>query len=109
MGKLSRDKGKRWEREIAQLFREAMPGERIHRGWQARDGADAPDVVVPVFWIEAKVGKCPPVIRALEQATLAAPKGRVPIAVCKQDRCVPTVTMTLENFLEFVKEWWERK
>ena len=109
MSKSEREKGKRWERDVATRFREAMPGAEIKRGWQARSGSDAADVECPHFWIECKVGKRPPVVRALVQAEEACGDGPlVPIAVVKQDRQEPTVTLRLADFLDFVREWWER-
>ena len=38
MPKMQREKGKRWEREVAAMFRDAMPGAEVKRGWQARSG-----------------------------------------------------------------------
>ena len=59
MGKLSRRKGAAYERELVHRFRDAMPGAEIKRGFQYRDGGEAPDVDCPVFWVEAKRGKKP--------------------------------------------------
>lgn len=36
----------------------------------------------------------------------AAPKGRWPIAVCKDDRQPAVVAMDLEDFLELLGQWW---
>ena len=44
MGRSEREKGKRGERATAKEIAERF-GVDAHRGWQARDGADAPDVV----------------------------------------------------------------
>ena len=46
---------------------------------------------------------------AMKQALEACPPGRWPIAVCKDDHATPLVTMQLEDFLELVREWWERR
>ena len=109
MGRAEREKGKRWEREVASRFREAMPGTHVKRGWQTRSGEDAPDVDCPPFWIECKVGKAPPVLPALEQAERDAPRGRVPIGVVKRDRTRPVVVLGLDDFLEILasaaREW----
>ena len=45
----------------------------------------------------------------MRQALDACPPGRWPIAVCKDDHATPLVTMQLEDFLELVREWWERR
>ena len=43
----------------------------------------------------------------LAQAIEAAPEGRVPIAVVRDDRAEATVTLLLDDFLDLVREWWE--
>lgn len=83
-----------------------MPGAEVHRGFQARGGHEAPDVEVPVWWPELKVGKRPSIRRALLQAEHACPKGRIPIAVVKDDRQPEMVTLRLDDFLEIVSQWW---
>jgi hypothetical protein len=112
MGALSRRKGHNWERAVAKRFREVFPDAR--RGTQTRQGYEAPDVETPVFWIEAKVGRRTNPKAALAQALEAMSnnpeaKGLIPIAVCKDDRCEPTVTLGLEDFLELVGEWWRAR
>lgn len=105
MSKAQRDKGKRWEQEAARLFREVY-GEEVRRGWQARLGSDAPDVDGTPWWIECKVGARPNPIAALHQAQEAQKKSgdtRTPIAVCKMDRTAPTVTMSLEDFIQLIQ------
>ena len=52
-GKLSRMKGKVFEREVARDLR-AIYGEQVKRGWQAREGTDAPDVENVPYWVECK-------------------------------------------------------
>lgn len=106
MGALSRRKGRRYEQELVHLFRDAMPDAEIRRGLQSRGGAEVPDVDCPVFWLESKRGKKPNVRAALQQATAAAPKGRIPLAVIRDDRAEAFVALSLDDFLELVAEWW---
>lgn len=108
MSRRSVTKGKRWEREVAQRLRDAMPGCEVRRGDQ-RSGAREADVEVPVWWIECKVGAMPNPRAALRQAMEDAPPGRVPVAVVKDDRGQPFVCLTLDDWLDFVGEWWERR
>lgn len=105
-GAMSRRKGHRFERELVHQFREAMPGAEVRRGFQSRSGEEAPDVECPVFWIEAKRGKKPNVRAALKQANNATPKGRIPVAVIRDDREEAFVALSLDDFLDFVGEWW---
>ena len=107
MGALSRRKGRRFEQELVHLFREAMPGAEVRRGLQSRGGEEVADLDCPVFWIEAKRGRKPNVRGALLQATEDAPKGRIPLAVIRDDRAESFVALSLEDFLELVREWWE--
>lgn len=85
-GARSRRKGASYEREVVHRFREAMPGADVKRGFQTRSGQEAADVECPVFWVESKRGKKPNMRGALAQAIKAAPDGRVPIAVVRDDR-----------------------
>ena len=106
MGALSRRKGRRYEQELVHLFREAMSGAEVRRGLQSRGGEEVPDVDCPVFWLEAKRGKKPNVRAALRQAQAAAPQGRIPLAVIRDDRAEAFVALSLEDFLEFICQWW---
>ena len=108
-GAHSRRKGAGFERELVQRFREVMPDATIRRGLQFRTGEETPDVDCPVFWPEAKRGKQPNVRAALRQATNAAPPGRFPNAIIRDDRAEPVVALSLDDFLEFVAEWWARR
>ena len=108
-GAHSRRKGAGFERELVQRFREVMPDATIRRGLQFRTGEETPDVDCPVFWPEAKRGKQPNVRAALRQAATAATPGRIPIAIIRDDRAEPFVALSLDDFLEFVAEWWTRR
>ena len=106
MGALSRRKGRRYEQELVHLFREAMPGAEVRRGLQSRGGEEVPDVDCPVFWLESKRGRKPNVRAALRQAEAAAPQGRIPLAVIRDDRQEAFVALSLRDFLEIVSQWW---
>ena len=99
MGKAQREKGKRAERATAKEIAERF-GVDAHRGWQARDGADAPDVVgLPGWWIEVKSGKALAPKAALEQADAARKPDDVPVAVLRYDRQRPMAIMYWEDLL----------
>lgn len=109
MGRAQRAKGCRGERATAQDIRETFPeiAETVRRGWQTRLGGDAPDVIVPDelgLWIENKCGKQPNIRQALVQAVTES-KGRgIPIAVVRDDRKDPTVTLLWSDFLRILRE-----
>ena len=98
-------KGKSFEREIAIKFREKYPDAK--RGYQFRDGADAPDVIVGDWWIECKrstrnTNPKAAIAQAVE-AIAAAKSDKKPIAVTKDDRSEILVTLFLSDFLELLK------
>ena len=105
-GSTSRRKGADFERAMVHRFREAMPGLEVRRGLQSR-GEEVADIDCPVFWPELKRGKKPNIRAALMQAIAAAPKGRIPIAIVRDDRAKELVTLLLDDFLELVFEWWK--
>ncbi len=103
----TRRKGAAWERELVHRFREVMPGAEVRRGLQSRSGEEVADVDCPAFWIEAKRGRKPNVRGALEQAEAAAPDGRIPLAVIRDDRAPAFAVLRLDDLLDLVREWWE--
>lgn len=84
-GRKSRNKGKRWEQDVARTMR-AIFGDHVKRGWQSRAGDDDPDIVgVPHFWIECKRQKRTNFRAALRQAGVACPDDHMPLAICRDD------------------------
>jgi len=109
-GKHSRDKGHRFERQVAKDLGEAM-GREVRRTIQFRGGAtEGSDVVCSPFSIECKSYKKLGglIARAYEQAQRDCKEGFIPIAVCKAARLEQLVTMGYADFLDFVREWRER-
>ena len=84
-------------------------GRDVRRGLgQTRTGGEVPDVVCPPYWVECKVGIRTYPKAALEQAVEAmgecrSPEFTIPVAVCKDDRRPPTVTMFLTDWLDLVR------
>jgi hypothetical protein len=108
-GAASRRKGAQFERELVLRFREAMPEATVRRGLQSRGGSEVADVDVPCFWPEAKRHRRTNPREALRQAVDNCPAGRWPIGVCKDDGEPEFVVMQLDDFLDLVREWWERR
>ena len=103
MSKLSRTKGKVWEREVARMFRAYFGGGAlIKRGYQTRSGRDGADVEGTPFWIECKHQRnCTPeaALVQAEEASSGAGDKRTSIAVCKSHRGKPFVVIRLDRFL----------
>jgi hypothetical protein len=100
MGKYSRDKGARFERDIASVFRALFPLATIKRGSQAA-GATEGDICIPDLPVrlECKVGSHPYPAAALDQCTRDARPNETPIAITRTDRCVPMVSMGLASYI----------
>lgn len=113
MGKASKDKGARGEREAAAALSRITrtPWERslvqVRRG-----GAEAPDIRPEVrgtsldeLHVEVKIGARPSLWGALEQAARdAEARGRVPMVVARRDRG-QWVALVLLDDLPTVGEW----
>lgn len=104
MGKLSRDKGKRGEREVAAILRDhKYPGAR--RGVQYTGGPDSPDVVgLPGFHIEVKRVETFQLYPSLAQSRKDSHKGEVPIVVHRRNGHPWVVVMEFEDFLDILDE-----
>jgi hypothetical protein len=97
---MSRRKGVRWELDLVHRFQIATGIPDIRRGIQTRDGEEAADVEgVPGLWIEAKAHRRVNLRAALAQAIAAAPPGRKPVVIGKDDRQRPVALMLLDDFL----------
>ena len=101
MGKMSRDKGKRYEREVAEAFRQmGFPDAR--RGVQFQGGPDSPDVAgVPGVHIEAKHVEALNVYAAMKQSTDEAKVGEVPVVVHRKNQQCSLVTLRLSDVPQF--------
>ena len=100
MGSAERRKGHDFERYIAKDLRQIFP--EAKRGLnQVRLGEGA-DVEIPWFFIECKHHKVAPLRSALKQAQDNS-DGRMPVAICKDDRADPIVLMTYEDFKLLLK------
>ena len=99
MGKLSREKGKRGEREVAELLRKH--GLAARRGQQFRGGADSPDVVVEgsLLHVEVKRTETLALWPAMTQAAEEAPPGAVPVVVHRPSKRRWVVILDAEDFL----------
>lgn len=86
MGKASRDKGKRGEREAAKELAKVL-GCSARRGVQYQGGPGSPDVVVDIqgLHIEVKRTEAFRMWDALEQAYLDKPLGSAPVVLHRKN------------------------
>ena len=102
MGKMSREKGKRGEREVAKILREF--GYDSKRGVQYHGGPDSPDVVgLPGCHIEVKYVERLDLQRAYNQSKSDASPEETPIVVHRKNRGDWMVTLAFRDFLEMKK------
>ena len=100
MGKMSREKGKRGEREVAALLREHEFEAR--RGRQYRGGDDSPDVIhsIPSLHVEVKFRENFSVYDALDKAEKEIGfHQKTPVIFHRRVRKRWLVTMDAEDFL----------
>lgn len=102
-GKASREKGKRFERQVAHLFIDA--GFDARRSQQFCGKAGDADVVVSgsPLHVECKANEKLNINKAMEQSTSDARDGEIPIVVHKKSRKPVLVTMYWSDFIEMYK------
>ena len=100
----SRQKGARYERELAKHFR--GEGYDSRRGVQYKGGPDSPDVVgLPGIHIEAKHVERLNLYDAMAQSIRDASPDELPVVIHRRNREESLVTMSLDNWLKLYKAW----
>ena len=104
MGKMSREKGKRFERVLAAKLREY--GYDCHRGQQyCGANGDADVVGLPHIHIEAKHQERMLLYDWMTQAKSDARDGEMPVVFHKKNNAAILVTMELDDWIELYREW----
>lgn len=101
----SRDKGKRYERHVASLFR--AEGYDARRG-QQYNGLDGEDVVgVPYIHVECKHRENGhgSLYDWIAQAKRDAKDGETPVVIHKKNHCNDLVTMEFSDWIKLYREW----
>ena len=103
MGKMSKEKGKVGEREVAALLK--AYGFEARRGQQFAGGGDSPDVVhnIPGLHIEVKRTEQLNLYAALNQAMTEAAEGEYSAVFHRKNQKKWVVIMDAEEFLSLVK------
>ena len=103
MGKMSRDKGKRGERELANKLKEH--GFNAQRGQQyCGANGDADVIGLPGIHIEVKRVERLSLYEALAQSKSDAKPGEMPIVAHRRNNCEWVVILPLEDWIEMYKE-----
>jgi hypothetical protein len=100
MGKKSRDKGKRGERQARDYWRDVLGLGDVIRSQQYRGTGDSADLAETLkFHTEVKVGKqTPSVYAAISQATADCPPNKFPLVQLRRDREQWLFVMPEETF-----------
>lgn len=100
----SRNKGAAYERELAQVLREAGFSD-AQRGQQHKGGADSPDVIgLPGYHIEAKRVENLSLYTAMDQAVRDCGPNRTPVVVHRRNGRRSVAILHLDDFLALVKK-----
>jgi Holliday junction resolvase len=108
LGKLSRDKGKRGEREVVDLLK--LYGFEARRGQQFKGTKDSPDVIhnMAGVFIEVKLRQSFNLYATIEQARLESEAGgEDPVVFHRKDGKPWLVTMYAGEFLKMMKELYD--
>lgn len=104
MGRMSREKGKRGERELAKILRQY--GYACRRGVQYAGGPDSPDVTgLPGIHIECKRTERFSLYDALAQAKKETGKKELPAVFHRKNESPWVVVMDLDDWLMLYREW----
>jgi len=113
MGRLSRNKGKTGERELAHELQRVL-GVTARRGVQYTGGPDSPDVVTDIdsIHIECKRTECFRLFEALEQSIRDAGKSKVPVVMHRPNHRPWVVVLRLDDLpalVETIHQFQKRK
>ncbi len=100
----SREKGKRFERLVAGLFRSI--GYEARRGQQyCGSNGDADVIGAPGIHIECKAVEKLNLYDAMSQAKADAREGELPVVIHKKNNCKVLVTMEFNDWAALYREW----
>jgi len=104
----SRRKGVEFEREVLRRLAAVFGRAFVRRGVKSAAGHSAADIVAPRLRIECKSHRRANPRAALRQAEGGArAEGRWPVAICKDNRQRPQVTMSFDDFVALLRDWHE--
>lgn len=104
IGKASREKGKRGERELASLLRSRGYTDAKRGQQYCGSNGDADVVGLPGVHIECKRVEKLNIENAMEQSRSDAKDGEIPVVAHRKDRKPWLLTMDLMDFLEIYKK-----
>lgn len=107
MGKLSRNKGAAFEREMANLLTTVTGSKHQRQLTEVREG-NVGDITGPLnLSVQCKVGAMPPIYAAVEQAQAAGRVGDISLALVRRNagpgrKKVDLAVLPLDDFIELL-------
>ena len=110
MGRMQRDKGARFEREVAALLQPAFPEARRRSTGEESQEARGRDLKgTPGWCFQCQHGIRPNIGKKLSEAVAAAGQGEIPCAVTKANRGPILATLELDYLVRLMvagKQGW---
>lgn len=104
MGKMSREKGKRYEREVASYLK--AQGYDCRRGQQYCGSSGDADVIgLPGIHIECKHAEKMSLYDWMDQAVRDAKEGELPVVFHRKNNCETLVTMRADDWIRMYREY----
>lgn len=103
-GKYSKEKGKRFERTVANKFKEYGFDARRSSQYCGING-DADVIGAPKLHLECKAVESLNIYNAMTQSVRDAREGEIPVVVHKKSRRPILVTLGFDDFMEIYKGW----
>ena len=105
MGKMSRVKGAKGEREIAKILRESGLDPNAERGQQRKGGPESPDVktCLPIHF-EVKRTEQPKLYKAYAQAQDESAQVSIPVVVHRKNGEKWMAFLSLEHLIKIIRE-----
>lgn len=100
----SREKGKRYERHVASLFRNEGYEARRSQQYAGING-DADVVGVPYIHVECKHQERMQLYDWIAQAKRDAREGEIPVVIHRKNYCNDLVTMEFADWVMLYREW----
>ncbi len=103
-GKMSREKGKRYEREVARFLKDN--GYDARRGQQYCGASGDADVIgLPGIHIECKHVEKMALYDWMSQSVRDAKEDEIPVVFHRKNNCATLVTMRAEDFITLYREY----
>lgn len=103
MGRMEREKGHKFEREVANIFKEIFPEARRHLEYQMSEANGVDLVGTGNYRIQCKRGRKYSSLSKIKEVTAEEYLGEVPVLVTQGDHERILVALPIEEFIRLLK------